>query len=109
MAVYTRGIVYFMNPRYRMDVDDINPITRWFTNVLWYFVDNYGNTKQIPDILVTTRKIVNKALAGVDIPDKVRIASNYSLLLAFAEAFGFLEYVQEDILEQMNEQIKMMW
>lgn len=108
-AVYTRWIVYFMNPRYRMEVDDINPITRWFSNVLWYFIDNYDKTKLIPDLLVSQRKEVNKALAWTDIPDKVRMSANYSLLLAFAEAFWFLEYVRDDIIDQLHEQIKMMW
>jgi len=102
-SVYTRSIMLFMNPRYKK----VEKTSR--KNVVGYFVKNYDKIHNINKAYEETKVIVAKQVEHIQSSEKTRIINNYSLLLAFAQCFGFKEVVQDAIIEQMKEQFIMKW
>lgn len=102
-AVYSRSMMFFMNPSYR------RKHIRNFKNVLWYFIDNYNNIKNIWVYFDEQQTHLFEKYEHVDRSEKDRIIDNYALLLAFAKCFDLYDETYSSIIWQLETQFSMMW
>ena len=103
MAVYTRSIVLFFNPKY------MKGLQVWYININKYFIDNYDNIFKLPAMQKKHIKVLTEKYKDLSVWDKSRIISNYSLLFGFADCFWLEDVVKKPLLEQLEGQFNMMW
>lgn len=101
-AVFSRTIMFFMNPWYRQKH------IRSFKNINRYFVDNYNNINSLLMNFDEECAMLTDMFKWQDKSDKDRVIENYWLLLWFAKTFNIYDETKEEIIEQCNQQFSMM-
>ncbi len=102
-AVYSRSMMFFMNPSYR------KKHIRNFKNVIGYFIDKYENINNIWIYFDEQQSFLFEKYEHVDRSEKDRIIDNYALMLAFAKCFDLYDETYESIIWQIETQFSMMW
>lgn len=93
-------MVLMMNPNFKgqeIQFDNVKNINN-------FLLKNYSNIKNIKRHYKSCREKIRDALKKVEMSEKDRMINNYSLLLAFAKAFG-IDGIEEVIVSQIIMQV----